>query len=331
MKTALRSAVAGAVLATALAGGVVGTVGAQEAREIVTVVKLSGIAWFNRMGEGVAEYAAATGNNGTQVGAATADAALQVQLIEDLVARGVDAITVVPNSPQTLEPVLARALQNDIVVIGHEGATLENVTYDLEAFDNKAYGEHLMERLATDMGGEGEYAVFVGYLTSVTHNEWVDAAIAYQEAKYPNMTLVGGKQESAEQQQQAYAKMRELLRTYPNLKGMQGSAGEDVVGAALAVEEAGLSDQVSIVGTSLPSVAGPYVETGEIDMISFWDPAKAGYAMNVLAVKALDGETVATGDDLGVEGYNQVRVDGKVVYGQAWVDVTADNLDEYDF
>jgi simple sugar transport system substrate-binding protein len=32
-----------------------------------------------------------------------------------------------------------------------------------------------------------------------------------------------------------------------------------------------------------------------------------------------------------VEGYNEVRVDGKVIYGQAWVDVNADNLDEYDF
>ena len=331
MAFGLRKIMIGAMAASMLAGGYVMSAGAQDTREIVTVVKLSGIAWFNRMEEGVRQYAEATGNNATQVGAATADAALQVQLIEDLIARGVDAITVVPNSPQALEPVLARALENDIVVIGHEGATLQNITYDLEAFDNKAYGEHLMEALATQMGGEGEYAVFVGYLTSVTHNEWVDAAIAYQEEKYPKMKLVGGKQESAEQQQTAYQKMRELLRTYPNLKGMQGSAGEDVVGAALAVEEAGLSDQVSIVGTSLASVAGPYVETGEIDMISFWDPALAGYAMNVLAEKALKGETVATGDDLGVEGYNDVRVDGKVVYGQAWVDVTAENLDQYDF
>ncbi len=326
-----RTALLGALAATAIAGGMVGTAGAQDKKEMVTVVKLSGIAWFNRMEEGVKEYAEATGNNATQVGAATADAALQVQLIEDLIARGVAAINVVPNSPQALEPVLKRALDNKIVVVGHEGATLQNVTYDLEAFDNKAYGEHLMEALAQKMGGEGEYAVLVGYLTSVTHNEWVDAAIAYQKEKYPKMTLVGGKLESAEQQQQANAKVRELLRTFPNLKGIQGSAGEDVVGAALAVEEAGLNDQVSIVGTSLPSVAGAYLETGDIDMISFWDPAKAGYAMNVVAAKALAGETIENDADLGVEGYEKVRVDGKVIYGQAWVDVTGENMDEYDF
>src|SRR3546814_13407598 len=101
-----------------------------------------------------------------------------------------------------------------------------------------------MEALAEGMGGEGEYAVFVGHLTAKTHNEWVDAAVALQKAKYPKMKLVTAKIESNEQQQTAYAKTKELLRTYPNLKGIQGSAGEDVVGAALAIEEAGLTGKI---------------------------------------------------------------------------------------
>ena len=331
MTVKLRKCLIAAAVGTSLVAGLAGVAGAQNAKySIVTVVKLSGVAWFNRMDEGVKQFAKDTGNNATQVGAATADSALQIQLIEDLVARGVNAITVVPNSPQALDPVLKRALDNNIVVIGHEGADLKNVTYDVEAFDNKAYGEHLMERLAKEMGGEGEYAVFVGYLTSNTHNQWVDAAIAYQKAHYPKMTLAVDKLESQEQQQTAYQKTRELLRTHPKLTGIEGSAGTDVVGAALAVEEAGLSGKVKIVGTSLPSIAGPYLGT-EIAMISFWDPAKAGYAQDVLAVKALKHEPVKAGDDLGVEGYGKIKMEGKVVYGQAWVDVTKDNADQYNF
>ncbi|HWK65245.1 MAG TPA: autoinducer 2 ABC transporter substrate-binding protein [Rhizobiaceae bacterium] len=321
-----------AALGASLLGSAVAFSNAQDAKHtIVTVVKLSGIAWFNRMEEGVKQYAADTGQNASQVGPASADAALQVQMIEDLIAKKVDAITVVPNSPEALEPVLAKALAQDIKVVGHEGSSLKNVTYDVEAFDNAAYGEHLMEALAQAMGGEGEYAVFVGHLTAKTHNEWVDAAIAYQKQKYPNMKLVTDKLESNEQQQTAYQKTKELLRTYPNLKGIQGSAGEDVVGAALAVEEAGLTGKVSIVGTSLVSVAGPYLETGEINMISFWDPAKAGIAMNKVAAMAIEGKPVTDGMDLGVEGYNKIRLDGKVIYGQAWVDVTKDNMGDYEF
>ncbi len=36
-------------------------------------------------------------------------------------------------------------------------------------------------------------------------------------------------------------------------------------------------------------------------------------------------------DVVGVEGYNKVRLNGKVIYGQAWVDVTKDNMGEYKF
>lgn len=321
-----------AALGASLLGSAVAISNAQDAKHtIVTVVKLSGIAWFNRMEEGVKQYAADTGQNASQVGPASADAALQVQMIEDLIAKKVDAITVVPNSPEALEPVLAKALAQNIKVIGHEASSLTNVTYDIEAFDNAAYGEHLMEALAKAMGGEGEYAVFVGHLTAKTHNEWVDAAVAYQKAKYPNMKLVTDKIESNEQQQTAYQKTKELLRTYPNLKGIQGSAGEDVAGAAMAVEEAGLTGKIAIVGTSLVSVAGPYLETGEINMISFWDPAKAGIAMNKVAAMAIEGKPVTDGMDLGVEGYNKIRLDGKVIYGQAWVDVTKDNMGDYEF
>jgi simple sugar transport system substrate-binding protein len=298
---------------------------------IPTVVKISGIQWFNRMEEGVNRFAEETGHNAYQVGPAQADAQLQVQLIEDMIAQGADAITVVPFAPEAVEPVLKRAMEQDIVVITHEAADIENADYDIEAFSNAAYGEQIMQKLAECMGEEGEYAVFVGSLTSKSHNEWVDAAIAYQEENYPNMTLVGDKNETFDDQQQAYAKTQELLRTYPDLKGFQGSASTDVAGVGLAIEERGMEDATCVMGTSLPSISSQYLETGAVDRIFFWDPALAGYAMNELAVRLLNGEEVGDGLDLGIEGYGDLSLEGKVFYGQAWVEVTADNMDEYSF
>lgn len=298
---------------------------------IPTVVKISGIQWFNRMEEGIERFAEETGHNAYQVGPAQADAQLQVQLIEDMIAQGADAITVVPFAPEAVEPVLKRAMEQDIVVITHEAADIENADYDIEAFSNAAYGEQIMQKLAECMGEEGEYAVFVGSLTSKSHNEWVDAAIAYQEENYPDMTLVGDKNETFDDQQQAYAKTQELLRAYPDVKGFQGSASTDVAGVGLAVEERGMEDATCVMGTSLPSIASQYLETGAVDRIFFWDPALAGYAMNELAVRLLDGEEVADGLDLGIEGYSDLSLEGKVFYGQAWVEVTAENMSEYSF
>lgn len=298
---------------------------------IPTIVKVSGIQWFNRMEEGVQRFGADTGYNVYQLGPAQADAAQQVQIIEDMIAQNVDAITVVPFSPEALEPVLRRALDQGIVVISHEASNQENVTYDVEAFNNTDYGANIMDRLAACMGEEGEYAVFVGSLTSQTHNEWVDAAIARQEEMYPNMTLVGSKNETNDDQQTAYARAQELMRAYPDLRGFQGSASTDVAGIGLAVEERGLEDRTCVMGTSLPSIAGQYLETGAVDAIFFWDPADAGYVMNTLAVMVLEGEEVSEGADLGVPGYDSVQLDGKVIYGQAWVEVTSENMAEYPF
>lgn len=299
---------------------------------ITTVVKITGINWFNRMEEGIKKFGAENaGVEVNQIGPPTADSALQVQMVENLIAKKVSAICVVPNSPETLEPVLKRAMSKGIVVVGHEGSNLKNVDYDVEAFDNKSYGEHLMEGLASRMGGKGKYVIFVGHLTARTHNEWADAAIAYQKAKYPEMSQAVDRIESNEDQQTAYAKTKELLRAHPDITGIQGSSGVDVPGAALAIEEAGLTGKIVVVGTSLPSVSGKYIASGSISMISFWDPATAGEAMNKVALIALKGEKVADGQNLGIKGYEKIRLDGKVIYGQAWADVTKDNLTEYSF
>ena len=284
---------------------------------IPTVVKLIGVQWFNRMEVGIERFAEKPGHNTFILGPPRSDAALQVQILEDLIAQDVDAISVVPFSPETLEPVLQRAMAEGIVIITHEASNQQNFNYDLEAFDNADYGAHLMDSLAECMGAEGEYAVFVGSLTSRTHNEWVDAAIARQREVYPNMQLVGSKNESYDNQQNAYAKTGELFRTYPELKGFLGSASTDVAGVGLAVEERGLEERTCVFGTSLPSVSSQYLETGAVDMISFWDPADAGYVMNLLAIRALEGEPVETGDDFGVPGYQAVLVRNSVVYGQA--------------
>lgn len=320
------------LLAAALMAGTASvTVADDHSADIATVVKIAGIQWFNRMEEGVQAFADETGNNAFQVGPAQADPQQQAALIEDMIAQGVDALAVVPMSPEALEPVLARAMEAGIAVITHEAASQQNTHYDIEAFVNEDFGANLMEQMAQCMGGEGEYAVFVGSLTSQTHNQWVDGAIAYQEANYPNMTLVGDKNETFDDAEDAYTKAQEVLRAFPNVQGMQGSASTDVAGIGRAIEERGLEDDTCVFGTSLPSIAGQYIETGAVDGIGFWDPAVAGQAMNQLAVMVMNGEEVTDGMDLGFPGYENIRLDGKVIYGTAWVNVDADNMADYPF
>lgn len=301
---------------------------------IATIVKLDGIAWFQRMEEGVQKFAKQSGHKCFQLGPPQADAALQAQIVEDVIAQGVDAICIVPFSVEAVEPVLAKARSQGIKVVTHEASNQQNADLIIEAFDNFSFGAHLMDQLARFMNQEGSFAVFVGSLTSKTHNEWIDGALARQKEKYPKMKLVADRIEEYDNQNTAYEKTKELIAAYPDLKGIQGSASTTAAGAGLAVEEKGLQDKISVVGCGLVSQTKQYLQSGSVKWISFWDPADAGYVMNQLAVMLLEGKPVANGLDLNVEGYRSLRQDEKnprLFYGSAWVDVSKETMDRYNF
>ena len=317
------------------AAGLTTAVLAQKKWTIVTVVKITGINWFNRMEEGVKQYAKDTGNAATQTGPAQADAAQQLQVITDLVAKKPDAIAVVPFDPPTLEPIFKQAAARGIKVITHEADNIENALYDIEAFDNVAFGANLNKRLEKCMGGGGKWTVFVGSLGSKTHNQWADGGIENAK-KNAKMTLVEAKQETADDADKAYEKAKEVLKKHPDIKGFQGSASTDVAGIGRAIEEAGLQDKVCVFGTSLPSIAGKYIETGAVDGIGFWDPKDAGIVMNKVAQMVLEGKKITNGMNLGIKGYEKVTVKkGKgttqVIVGAAFVDVDKSNVKNYPF
>jgi len=287
-------------------GGVLFSGGKKEAVEeeyvFATVVKSIAFNWFLRMETGVKDFGEDYGVKAFMEGPSVADSAQQIAIIENLIAQGVDAIINVPYGVEEHEPVQKKAMDGGIIVVTHEASFVKNAHYDVEAFDNAGYGEEMMKELATRMGEKGKYVQFVGSLTNASHNEWTDAALAYQKKHYPGMEFIG-KYESKEDINVVYDIIKDLLKTHPDLKGVQGSAAGDVVGAGRAIQEAGLADKIAVVGTSIPSYAGELLGTGAIDLAMAWDPATAGYASNVVAYKILKKESITDGMDLGVPGY----------------------------
>jgi simple sugar transport system substrate-binding protein len=268
----------------------------------------------------------------TMVNPAEADAAQQVALVEDQIAKGVDAILVVPNDPGALEPAFQKANDAGILTFTHESVLSKNITFDIEAFDNATFGRHHMDNLAKQLNNEGGYICFVGNLTAVTHNEWVDAEIAWQKEKYPNMKLLRDRLVSDEKTEVAYEKTLDAIKTYGDeLKGIIGSSASDPPGAGLAVAEKGLQDKIAVVGTSIGSMSGPGLEDGSIKVVSIWDPQKIGYGAAYIIKRVLDGESVD--DGLDVPGLGKIDIRGKVIYGDesGILDITKDNYKNFSF
>lgn len=292
--------------------------------------------WFVRMGEGVDRFAVDTDLDAYWKGPSDSDAALQAQVIRDLISQGVDAICVVPIEPATLEPVLKEAMDAGIVVVAHEGSTLQNMHYDIEAFSNEQYGAFIMDNLAAAMGEEGLYTCMVGYVTNASHNEWTNAAVAHQREKYPNMTLLesDSKVESKDNGETAYQVAKELFKKYPDLKGIMGCSSFDAPGVARAIEELGLVGKAFTAGTGMPTENKSLLEKDLLSAVTLWDPAEAGYAMCELAVKILNGEEIADGMALTAVGYDEIHFSAsndKVLEGKGWIVVDKNNVSDYNF
>lgn len=124
------------------------TASTDDPYEIAVVVKVVGIDYFSVFEEGVKKFAEEHNVNAYVVGPSSADAAEQVNIIEDLIHSGVDAICVVPNDATVLENVLQSAREKGIVVVTTESPGQVGADFDVEMIINNAFAELIAEDAA---------------------------------------------------------------------------------------------------------------------------------------------------------------------------------------
>jgi simple sugar transport system substrate-binding protein len=304
--------------------------------KIAVVVKGSTNGWFIRMDEGIKRWAAENGIDAYMTGPTDTDSAQQIQIIKDVINQGIDALCVVPVDPAACEPILQEARDKGIKVICRAGSTVNNCDYDIEAFDNAGYGAFIMDNLAELMGETGTYTTMVGFLTTASHNEWADGAVARQQEHFTDMTLLPAlpRVESENNTEVAYEKAKEVLKMYPEVTGFVGTCSDDTPGIARAINELGLKGQVFVVGTGMPNECREKLKNGDLTCITLWDPADAGYAMCELARQVLDGKEIGNGTNLGLEAYSNLQVSEdkpNLLMGSGFISLTAENVDDYNF
>ncbi len=295
-----------AVVAAALSLAVIGGVSAKDVK-IGVVVKIGGIPWFNAMEKGILSRAKELGDDAHMVGPTSADPALQVRAIEDLIAQGVNVIGVVPNDATVLEPVLKKARDAGIKVITHESPEQLNADWDFEMASAQGFGEAHAKLLADKMGGKGKYVVYVGSLTVPLHNLWADIAIAYLKKNYPGMTMVGDRYGVAESADDSRKTALDVLAANPDLGGFLAFGSQGPIGAGRAVEEQHLNDKVSVVGSFSPGQGMALLKSGAIDGGFMWNPMEAGKVFVTIADYLAGGGKVT--DGMKIEGLGVVHPD----------------------
>lgn len=318
-----RRALCAGMVALAFAGGAQAS---PDKPVIGVVVKIGGIPWFNAMEAGIKKKSAELGVRAFMVGPTSADPALQVRAVEDLIAQKVDVIGVVPNDAEVLEPVLERARAAGIKVITHESPKQRNADYDFELASAKGFGEAYGKRLVEALGGKGEYAVFVGSLTVPLHNAWADAANAYVKANAPGMTLVGERYGVAENVDQSRSTALDLMRAHPDLKGFLAFGSQGPIGAARAVAEKRMTGKIRVMGPFSPGQGRKLVHDGVLTGGFMWNPALAGEVFVTLGTMVARGEPIK--DGTVVPGLGTVHPDGHNLIVDELVDLNKDTVDD---
>lgn len=311
-----------------LAGVMAVGLGSAQAADLKmgVVVKIGGIPWFNAMEAGIKQRAKELGVDAYMVGPTSADPALQVRAIEDLIAKGVTAIGVVPNDAEVLEPVLKRARDAGIKVITHESPKQQNVDWNFELASAVGFGEAYAQSLAKATGGKGKYSVFVGSLTVPLHNAWADAAIAYLKKNNPEMQLVGDRYGVAENVDDSRKTALDLLRANPDLKAFLAFGSQGPIGAARAVEERHLGGKVLVMGPFSPGQGKKLVHEGVLTGGYMWNPMQAGRIFVTIGDMLVKGQKIEKGTK--IEDLGEVNPDGHNLIVNNLVELNKDTVDK---
>ena len=273
--------------------------------------KKKGLAYFSSCDDGAQQAAKELGDvNLIYDGPTDGAPEKAASLIETWTLKGADAIAVSPNDPNVLAPAMKAAQSKGVHVLTWDADGQKDAR---EFFVNQATSEQiggaLVHAMAKDLGQPvGKVAIVTATLTAANQNEWI-AAMKERLKKYPQMQLIAIKP-CNEDQSVAFQVTQDLMKAYPDLKGVFGISSVAFPGAAEAVKQAGKSGQVLVTGLSTPNNMKPYVLDGTVKSVILWNTQDLGY----LTIYA--AEAVATGKlKPGATTFHAGRLGDKKIQG----------------
>ena len=284
------SSVGGGTSTTAAGGHTAGTSPSSRLK-VAFVSQVEGIPYFESFKQGAEQEAAKLGISYTQAGPSTADSTQQLQIFNSLITQGYKVIAISPLDPSSLDPAIAAARGKgvDVITADADAPDSERQVF-VEQATNQALGYTAMDQIAQQTHGTGEYGIISGAPDTETFTNWIKYIELRQQARYPQMKLVGGIQYTTSTAQ-ALSAAQNVMTANPGLKALIAIPSTAVPGVAQAVRNAGKTGQIAVTGYGSPKTALPYVEDGVMHSTILWDVPELG-ALAVWAMQQVyDGKT----------------------------------------
>lgn len=316
----------------ALAAMAMGSAASAADMKIALVVKSLGNGFFEAANKGAQEAAKELG--GVEIiytGPTSTTAEGQIEVINSLIAQGVDAIAISANDPDAVVPALKKAAQRGIKVISWDsGVAPEGRIMHLNPSSNELIGKMCLKLAADHLPeGKGDFAILSATTTSTNQNIWIEE-MKKQLKDFPGLNLVTTVY-GDDLADKSYREANGLLSSSPNVKVIVAPTTVGVLAASQAVKDAGKIGDVYVTGLGLPSEMAGAIKSGATKEFAIWNPIDLGYSATQIAYHLVKGDTDgAPGSEIEAGRMGKIKVGdtGEAAMADPFV-YDASNIDQF--
>ena len=191
----------------------------------------------------------------------------QVQLVEQMVARGVDAIVIAPADSKALVAVCKRAQDQGVVVVNIDNKldaavlTDQGMTVPFVGPDNRAGAKVVGDYLATQLQAGDAVAIVEGVPSAFNA---IQRKLGFEDAmKAAGMNIVTS-QSAGWEQAKANQVVSAMVTSHPELKAILCANDSMAQGAVSALRAAGKQETIKVVGFDNVSAAQALLKEGAL-------------------------------------------------------------------
>jgi rhamnose transport system substrate-binding protein len=321
-------------LAIGVALAVAMMAGAANAKDVKIglVVKSLGNGFFDAANKGAQEAAKELG--GVEViytGPTKPTAEAQIEVINSLIAQGVDAIAISANDKDAVVPALKKATQRGIKVISWDsGVAPAGRILQLNPSSNELIGKMCLKLAADHLeGGKGDFAILSATSTATNQNIWI-GEMKKQLKDFPGLNLVTTVY-GDDLSDKSYREAQGIMSSHPEVKVIVAPTTVGILASSQAVKDAGKIGKIYVTGLGLPSEMAGAVKAGVTKEFAIWNPIDLGYSATQIAYRLVKGETDGKpGSEINAGRMGKIKVgeNGEAAMADPFV-YNASNIDQF--
>lgn len=236
----------------------------------------------------------------------------QIEMLEAALSKNPSAICLAALDSKAVIPLIERATEAGIPVIGFDSGVDSDLVKTTAATDNYAASMLAADKMAELIGEEGKVAVIVHDQTSMTGIDRRDGFLDRMKDKYPNIEVVDVQYGEGDQLKSTDI-AKAMLSANPDIKGFFGANEGSIIGVLNALKELDLEGDVVAIGYDAGKQQMEAIRSGVQAGAITQDPIGIGYYAVEAAVKAINGEELPEVIDTGFHWYDASTIDSETI------------------